>query len=79
MSFLGKFGQMFTRSLPSNLPADELSTTMGQWQNFWMSPAIMAAIVFVVFALFFWDRTKAAATGQELAGSGAAKILKNPN
>ena len=64
VSFLDKFGQMFTRSLPDNLPADELSTTMGQWQNFWMSPAIMAAIVFVVFALLFWDRTKVAATDE---------------
>ena len=61
MSFLGKFGQMFTRSLPSNLPADELAASMGQWRNFWMSPAMMAAIVFVVFALLFWERTEAAA------------------
>lgn len=61
VSFLDKFGQMFTRSLPDSLPAEDLSTTMGQWQNFWMSPAIMAAIVFVVFALLFWDRTKATA------------------
>lgn len=57
-SFLDKFGQMFSRSLPEGLPADQLETTMGQWQNFWISPAIMAAGVFVIFALLFWDRTK---------------------
>ena len=58
-SFLDKFGQMFSRSLPEGLPADQLETTMGQWQNFWISPAIMAAGVFVIFALLFWDRTQA--------------------
>ena len=59
LSFLDKFGQMFSRSLPESLPAEQLETTMGQWQNFWMSPAIMAAIVFVIFAVLFWDRTQA--------------------
>lgn len=65
VSFLDKFGQMFTRSLPDNLPAEELTTTMGEWQNFWMSPAIMAAIVFVVFALLFWDRSEVATANDE--------------
>ena len=64
VSFLDKFGQMFTRRLPDSLPTEELTTTMGQWQNFWMSPAIMAAIVFVVFALLFWDRTEVATDDQ---------------
>ncbi len=60
LSFLDKFGQMFSRSLPENLPADQLEATMGQWQNFWISPAIMAAIVFVIFTVLFWDRTQVA-------------------
>ena len=62
--FLEKFGQMFSRSLPDGLPAEQLETTMGQWQNFWMSPAIMAASVFVIFALLFWDRTEPADTAK---------------
>ena len=57
-SFFQKFGQMFTRSLPDGLDPELLKTTMGEWQNFWMSPAIMAGIVLVVFALLFWDRTE---------------------
>jgi len=68
-SFLDKFGQMFTRTLPEGLPAEQLETTMGQWQNFWMSPAIMAAIVFVAFALLFWDRTQTSETSETLENS----------
>lgn len=58
LGFVESFGKMFTRELPANLSQEILSTTMLQWKNFWMFPAIMAAGVFVVFALFFWDRTK---------------------
>ena len=58
VGFIDKFGQMFSRSLPEALPADQLNATMQEWHNFWLSPAIMAAIVFVLFAVLFWDRTK---------------------
>jgi MFS family permease len=60
LGFFETFGKMFTRELPDNLNQELLSETMTQWQNFWMLPAIMAAVVFVVFALAFWDRTKTA-------------------
>ncbi len=56
--FFEKFGQMFTRSLPEGLDGDLLAKTMGEWQNFWMSPAIMAGIVLILFAFLFWDKTK---------------------
>ena len=55
LSFFETFGKMFSRDLPDALPAEQLETTMGQWQNFWMSPAIMAGIVMVIFAVLFWD------------------------
>lgn len=61
LTFFETFGQMFSRQLPETLGAENVSTTMGEWQNFWMSPAIMAAIVFVIFAALFWDRTVAKA------------------
>lgn len=57
-SFLETFTKMFSRDLPDSLDAGILAETMGQWQDFWISPAIMAAIIFVIFALTFWDRTK---------------------
>ena len=58
LGFFETFGKMFTRDLPENLDQGLLAETMTQWQNFWMLPAIMAAVVFVVFALGFWDKTK---------------------
>ncbi len=33
---------------------------MEQWKNFWLSPAIMAAIIMIIFGLLFWDRTRTA-------------------
>lgn len=63
LSFFQTFTKMFSRSLPEGLNADQLTTTMGEWQNFWMSPAIMAGIVLIVFAVLFWDKTQALETG----------------
>ena len=57
--FFEAFGQMFSRDLPAGLDQGLLSSTMEQWKEFWILPAIMAAAVFVIFLLFFWDRTKA--------------------
>ncbi len=60
LSFIQSFGKMFSRDLPATIPSDTLATTMDQWKDFWMFPAIMAGIVFAIFALCFWDRTKVA-------------------
>lgn len=59
MSFFQRtFGEMFNRSIPEKLDNQLLGETMNQWQNFWMLPAILAGIVFVIFLVLFWDRTK---------------------
>jgi hypothetical protein len=57
LGFLETFGKMFSRSLPESINAELLSSTMLQWKNFWMFPAIMAAGVLVLFSLTFWDKT----------------------
>lgn len=59
LSFFETFGKMFSMSLPEGLDAGLLTQTMAEWSNFWMSPAIMAAIIFVIFAVLFWDKTEA--------------------
>ncbi|MEM1224469.1 MAG: MFS transporter [Planctomycetota bacterium] len=56
-SFLETFSQMFSRSLPDSLDVGLLSETMAQWKDFWISPAIMAAIILLVFVFTFWDRS----------------------
>lgn len=66
MSFLDTFMNMLSRRLPEGLDATTLSTTMGEWKNFWMFPSIMAGIVLVIFLVTFWDRMQpAAAESQE--------------
>lgn len=58
MSFWETFGKMFSRELPDSVDPQLLAETMSQWKDFWVSPAIMAAIILVIFALAFWDRTE---------------------
>ncbi|TWT56393.1 MFS transporter [Allorhodopirellula solitaria] len=58
VSFLESFTQMFSRHLPESLDPGILAETMAQWRDFWLSPAIMAAAIFVLFAVAFWDRTR---------------------
>lgn len=57
-TFLETMSNMFNRTPISEAVDSELvTTTMSQWQNFWMFPAIFAAIVMVVFGVLFWDRS----------------------
>ncbi len=56
--FIGTFSQMFSRDLPAALDPGILATTMAEWKNFWLFPAILAAIIMVVFAVAFWDKRK---------------------
>ncbi|MCC9655683.1 nucleoside permease [Rhodopirellula halodulae] len=69
VSFLESFTKMFSRSLPEGLDAGLLADAMMQWKNFWLSPAIMAAIIFVVFAVTFWDRTEKEPDAAEAAAA----------
>ncbi len=57
VGFFQTFTQMFSRSLPEGLDPELLTATMQQWKNFWLFPAILAAVVLVLFAVAFWDRT----------------------
>jgi hypothetical protein len=56
--FLEQLGQMFSVKMPEGVDGTLLSGTMAQWKSFWMFPAIMAAVVAVIFFLAFWDKVK---------------------
>lgn len=47
---------MFGKGYPEDLNSDLLTTAMIDWKNYWLFPAGMAAVIFVVFAVFFWDK-----------------------
>jgi nucleoside transporter len=58
LGFLETFGKMFSRSLPESLNAELLATTMQEWRDFWLFPAIMAGCVMILFGIAFWDKAR---------------------
>ena len=56
LTYAQQFGQMFSVNLPK-VDALLLEGVSGQWQNFWLLPAGMAAVVAVVFSITFWDKS----------------------
>lgn len=62
VGFVEQMSRMFSQHLPEGLDPTLVASTMEQWKHFWLSPAIMAAIVMVIFAVAFWDRTAAPTT-----------------
>jgi hypothetical protein len=64
LSFAESLSRMFTVSLPSGLDPTLLAETMNQWKALWLVPAGMAALILIVFAILFHDKT-AEAPNQE--------------
>jgi nucleoside transporter len=60
VGFAESFKRMFSVDLPTSLDPLLLTDTMQQWKEFWLLPAMMAGGIFVVFALLFHERGKAA-------------------
>ena len=58
LSFADKLGQMFSVSIPENVDPALVTEAMGQWKEFWILPAGMAAGIAVLFFVAFWDKTK---------------------
>lgn len=56
LSFAESLGRMFSMSLPEGLDAQLLTDTMAQWKTLWIAPAIMAAVIMVVFGIAFHDK-----------------------
>lgn len=58
LTFLQKMGKMFSVNMPDSVDAELISSTMMQWKELWILPAIMAGVIAVVFFLAFWDKTQ---------------------
>jgi nucleoside transporter len=57
LTFAESLTRMFTVSLPSGLDPNLLAETMAQWKTLWLVPAGMAALILVVFAVLFHDKS----------------------
>ncbi|MFO1492755.1 MAG: MFS transporter [Kiritimatiellia bacterium] len=57
LSFAQSLGKMFSAAKPK-VEAVLLSDTMAQWKTLWILPAIMAAVILVIFFAAFHDKVK---------------------
>ena len=51
-SLIGMFGQGYANAVDSEL----VTKAMTDWKQYWLFPAGMAAVIFIIFAVFFWDK-----------------------
>ena len=58
ITFGQQLAQMFSVDMPGAVDPGLISATMNQWKAYWTLPAIMAAVILVIFFVTFWDKTK---------------------
>ncbi len=61
VTFVEQLFRMFSVKMPDGIEVDLINTAMEQWKEFWTFPAIMAAVIAVVFFATFWDKTEVVA------------------
>ena len=61
LSFGEKMAKLFSVDLPASIDRTLLGTAMEQWKSFWLFPALLAAIIAVIFFAAFWDKTRVTA------------------
>ncbi len=66
LSFMDKLSQMFSVNMPDSVDASLINRTMDQWETFWLFPAMMAAVIAVIFFFTFWDKTKVMEEDEEV-------------
>ena len=62
LTFAEQLGQMFSVSIPQGVDQGLLSEASTLWKAYWLFPALMAAVIGVVFLFSFWDKTETAET-----------------
>ena len=58
LSFGEKLAKLFSVKMPEGIDPELLSSTMEQWKEFWIFPAILAGGIMFLFFAAFWDKTK---------------------
>lgn len=59
-SFLESMAGMFGKGYPDGVNPELITKAMTDWKHYWLFPAGMAAVIVVIFLLFFRDTTKPA-------------------
>ena len=49
---------MFGKGYPEGIGAETIQQAATAWHDYWLFPAGMAAVIFVAFAVLFWDRVQ---------------------
>ena len=66
-SFLDSLLGMFGQGYPEGVNQELVTTAMTDWKHYWLFPAGMAAVILVVFAIFFWDKVSRDVDAEEVA------------
>ncbi len=66
-SFYDALLGMFGKGYPEGVPGDLITRAMTDWKSYWLFPAGMAAVIFVLFALLFWDKVDSEVSDEETA------------
>ncbi len=64
-SSVEKLTSMVSKGYPEGIQPTLIEKSMSEWQNYWMFPMLLAAVITLIFFLFFWDKTKSSDTDQE--------------
>ncbi len=70
-TFLESLTGMFGKGYPEGVDPALISAAMNQWKDYWLFPAGMAAVIFVTFAVLFWDKVSAKVESGEVARDAA--------
>ncbi len=65
LSFGQQFAKMFAVKIPDGVDPSLVSTAADLWKSYWMLPAGMAAVIAVIFLIFFHDKPGAADAGDK--------------
>ena len=57
-TFLDQLLGMFGKGYPEGINPELVEPAMRNWHDYWLFPAGMAAVIFVAFAILFWDRVQ---------------------
>ena len=67
LSFIDSLLGMFGKGYPEGTSTELITKAMVDWKSYWLFPAGMAAVIFILFALFFWDKVDSDVDAIEVA------------